>query len=89
MITSKDLIHNKYNLNILVENVKHLDKKYLLYTQVLTAEFCADYIYEYDDSGSEDSYLFDMDHILKHQSHIDENTLSFYIKIKKQSRVWI
>jgi len=80
MISTYDLMQRQYDIPTLIQNRKHLNKKTLLSTQWLSAQFCAYYIYEDDDSGSEDSYLFDMDHILKHQPHIDPLELSFYIK---------
>ena len=72
-ITNKDLLNNKYTLEILERNIKHLNKKYLLFTQVLNAEFCIKYILDLDiDSGSEESYIFDKNYILEHQEHITE-----------------
>ena len=45
----------------------------MLCTQILTADFCVKYILNLDiDDGSEDSYLFDKNYILKKQSHITE-----------------
>ena len=43
----------------------------MLGTQKLTAEFCVKYILDMDiESGSEDSYLYDKNHILRMQKHI-------------------
>jgi len=80
MITNYDLTKQRYDISTLIQHIKHLNKKTLLYNQVLTSQFCAYYIYEYEDSGNEDSYLFDIDHILEHQPHLNEEELSFYIK---------
>jgi hypothetical protein len=79
MISNNDLRQRHYDIPILIQN-KHLNKKTILYTQLLTAYFCAYYIYEDHDSGSEDSYLFDIDHILHYQPHLNPEELSFYIK---------
>jgi hypothetical protein len=57
----------------LEKNVFHLNKKVLVCTQILTAEFCVKHIFEIDiDSGSEDSYLFDKNYILERQPHITD-----------------
>ena len=72
-ITNKNLLENKYALDILERNISHLNKKYLVCTQILTAEFCIKYILNLDiDSGSEDSYIFDKNYILEKQEHITE-----------------
>ena len=72
-ISNSDLLYNKYDIHTLTKNVKHLNKKYLLCTQTLTAEFCVKYILDMDiESGSEDSYLYDKNHILEYQPHITE-----------------
>jgi hypothetical protein len=55
------------------KHINHLSKKFILYTQKLTAEFCVKYLYNPDiDSDSEDSYIWDMDYILEQQDHISE-----------------
>ncbi len=73
IIKNHDLIKQKYNIDVLEQNVSHLNKKYLICTQILNAEFCIKYILDLDiDSGSEDSYLFDKIHILERQPHITE-----------------
>jgi hypothetical protein len=74
-LTNRNLIENvnKYDIDILEKNVKNLNKKALLFTQKLTAEFCIKYLFNPDiDSGSEDSYIFDKIYILEHQEHITE-----------------
>lgn len=79
-IFNRDLLQNKnaYTIDILERNFKNLNKRTLLYTQVLTADFCAKYIYVDDDidSCSEDSYTFDEGYILECQPHIGETELS-------------
>jgi hypothetical protein len=75
VLTNMDLFHNryKYNIDLLEQNIDHLNNKYLLYTQKLTAEFCVKYLYNPDiNSGDEDSYIFDKYYILAQQKHISE-----------------
>ena len=58
-ITTNNLYHAKYTMDVLEKNMDRLNKKVLLCTQTLTAEFCVKHILEMDiDSGSEDSYIF-------------------------------
>jgi hypothetical protein len=72
-ICDNNLFENKYDLNILENNIDHLDIKIVLFTQKLTADFCVKYIFNPDiDSGSEDSYIFDKCYILAEQPHITE-----------------
>ena len=46
-ITNTDLLQNKngYSIDILEKNIIFLNKKILLSTQKLTAEFCVKYIF--------------------------------------------
>jgi hypothetical protein len=88
-ITDSDLIHNKnkYDISILEKNVQKLDKKLLLCNQILNAEFCVKYIYDDNiDSGSEDSYIYDMKYILDRQPHITEEEFNkaFNLFFKKK-----
>ena len=72
-ITTTHLYYNKYNIEILEKNINNLNKKVLLCTQKLTAEFCIKYILVMDiESGSEDSYIFDKNYILERQEHITD-----------------
>jgi hypothetical protein len=75
ILTNRHLIENyyKYDIIILEKNINKLNKKALICTQKLTAEFCVKYIFDPDiESGSEDSYIFDKNYILEHQEHITE-----------------
>jgi hypothetical protein len=83
-ITNKDLYSNKYDEATLIANINNLNKKSLLNTQILTEEFCANYIFCMDDidDGDEDSYLFDFAHIMNTQPHLDENKLIPLLKKK-------
>ena len=75
-ISDFTLLKNKYQIDILERNVDKLDKKIMLATQELTAEFCIKYIWDPDtDSGSEDSYIYDFDYILDFQPHLNESQL--------------
>lgn len=72
-IYNNDLLKKKYDEMTLASNMGNLNKKIVLFTQILTAEFCVKYIAESNtDGGSEDSYLFDTDYILDAQPHISE-----------------
>ncbi len=81
VITNQDLYKNKYQLDILAENIMNLSGKALLNTQYLTAEFCAKYIltdnyYE----GVEEDYLYSGDYVLNKQKHIIKEDLIYWIK---------
>lgn len=81
IITTNNLYHTKYTMDVLEKNMDRLNKKVLLCTQTLTAEFCVKHILEMDiDSGSEDSYIFDKNYILERQEHITEE--EFYTAYK-------
>ena len=77
MITDRDLLDknnkNKYSMEEIMENLDHLNVKFLLHTQILTEEFCVEYILDMRmNSGDEDSYLLCEGYILEHQPHLDE-----------------
>ena len=75
-ISDFTLLKNKYEIDILERHIGKLDKKILLATQVLTADFCIKYIWDPEtDSGSEDSYIYDFAYILDFQPHLTENEL--------------
>jgi len=82
-ITDNDLMKNQYNLDILENNIKHLNTKILICTQILNADFCIKYIFDPDiESGSEDSYIFDKYYIMEKQKHItDEEFDKSYNKL--------
>ena len=72
-ITNEDLYKNKYSIEILEKNINNLNKKRLINTQTLTADFCVKYLLDNNiDSGNEDSYIFDESYILHSQEHISE-----------------
>lgn len=84
IIYNSDLLENKYSEDILIQNINNLSKKIILNTQTLSAEFCANYIFCIDDidDGDEESYLFDINHILRKQKHLDKEYLKNLIKTK-------
>ena len=70
------LLKQRYDLITLERNVGKLDKKILLATQMLSAEFCIKYIWDPGiNSGSEDSYIYDFDYILGFQPHLTRDAL--------------
>jgi len=81
IIFNSDLIKNKYSEDILILHINNLNKRIVLNTQILSAEFCAKYIFCIDniDNGCEDSYLFDINYILRKQKHIDREYLKMLI----------
>ena len=82
-VTNTDLLKNryKYSIDMLEKNIKYLDEKILLATQILTPEFCVKYILDLDiDNGGEESYIFDICYILEFQKHITEDELAKLIK---------
>lgn len=82
-IYNYNLLTKQYPESILVENLPHLNKNTILNTQILSEEFCAKYIFSIDniDDGDEDSYLFDINHILNSQPHLDKEKLCDLIDI--------
>jgi len=71
ILTDSDLCNETYSLYILKKNINNLNKKVVLSTQKLTAEFCVKFILDTSiDSGSEDSYIYDKNYILRRQLHI-------------------
>ena len=75
-ISDFTLLKQKYDIEVLERNLEKSDKKILLATQVLTADFCIKYIWDPEtDSGSEDSYIYDFNYILDFQPHLTEDDL--------------
>ena len=70
-ITDYDLCNTKYSIDVLTKHMHYLNIKVVLSTQHLTAQFCVRFILDMDiESGSEDSYCYDKNHILSRQKHI-------------------
>ena len=86
-ISNLDLINNKnkYNEEILLINLDHLSIKTILHTQKLSSKFCAEHVYCMNNinDGDEDSYLYDINHIMYCQKHLDYNELVKYIMQEK------
>jgi hypothetical protein len=84
-INNIDLLKNKYDIKIIEQNRKHLNKTILLCTQKLTVDFCIRYILDLDiESDSEDSYIYDINYILEKQPHITEQELdNAFLEYKK------
>jgi hypothetical protein len=79
-----DLYNKKYDIEILEKNIDHLNPKIILYTQYLNVNLCAKLYhlnYEDIDSGSEDSYIWNVHYILRRQPHINKEEL--YNEIEK------
>lgn len=77
-ITDMDLYNKKYDITVLEKNMDHLNPKTILYTQYLNVNFCAK-LYHLNsvdiDSGSEDSYIWDVPYIIRRQPHINKEEL--------------
>ena len=72
-INEEDLYNKQYSIEILEKNINYLNKKRVINTQKLTADFCVKYLLDNNiNSGSEDSYIFDEAYILNSQEHITE-----------------
>jgi hypothetical protein len=70
-ISDFDLCGIQYSIEVLTNHMYYLNKKVVLNTQHLTAHFCVRFILDMDiESGSEDSYCYDKNHILSRQKHI-------------------
>ena len=76
VINWRDLYKKKYTMDVLEYNINNLQIKIILHTQILTADFCAQYILdEAQATCMEDLYLIDFWYVLRHQPHITEKEL--------------
>jgi hypothetical protein len=83
-IIEEDLYIKQYSIEILEKNIHNLNKKRVINTQKLTADFCVNYLLDNNiDSGSEDSYIFDEAYILNSQQHITDEEWSKAIQKNK------
>lgn len=86
ILTDSDLCNETYSLDILKKNINNLNKKVVLSTQKLTAQFCIKYILDTAIvSGDQESGVYTKEHILRLQTHIsseefDEYYLEYVIK---------
>ena len=84
-INEEDLYNKQYPIEILEKNINNLNKKRVINTQKLTADFCVKYLLDNNiNSGSEDSYIFDEAYILNSQEHITEKELKHSIQKYKK-----
>lgn len=82
-IQDYDLRNKQYSIDILEENICYLSIKTLLYTQKLTAEFCAKYILNEEYASCvEETYICFYD-VLHAQKHITKDELNIAIQKEK------
>jgi hypothetical protein len=79
ILTDSDLCNETYSLYILKKNINNLNKKVVLSTQKLTAQFCVKYILDTAiESGNQESGVYTKDHILRLQKHISSQEFDKY-----------
>ena len=70
-IGDSDLCNETYSIDVLAKNINNLNKKVVLSTQYLTAQFCIKFILDTAIvSESEACGVYTKDHILRLQKHI-------------------
>lgn len=70
-ITDYDLCNEKYSIEVLTKHISYLNKKVVLSTQKLTAQFCIKFILDTAiESGNKDSGIYTKNNILRRQQHI-------------------
>lgn len=69
------LSYNKFDIHILEKNINNLSLKTLLYTQTLTAEFCAKYILDKRYASCVEDKFIDVGDVLNAQPHITKLAL--------------
>jgi hypothetical protein len=93
VISDSDLCNECYSLDILRKNINNLNKKVVLSTQKLTAQFCVKYILDTAiESGNQESGIYTKEHILRRQPHItneefDKCYLEYVIKGNSNSTI--
>jgi hypothetical protein len=86
IISDSDLCNETYSLDVLRKNINNLNKKVVLRTQKLTAQFCVKFILDTTiESGNQESGVYSKEHILRMQPHItnkefDKCYLEYVIK---------
>jgi len=79
IISDSDLCNETYSLDILKKNINTLNKKVVLSTQKLTAQFCIKYILDTAIvSGDQESGVYTKEHILRLQRHISSQEFDEY-----------
>lgn len=70
-ITDSDLCNEKYSIDVLEKTIHYLNKKVVLSTQKLTAQFCIKFILDTAiESGNKTSGIYTKNYILRRQPHI-------------------
>ena len=78
-LTDSDLCNETYSLDVLKKNINNLNKKVVLSTQKLTAQFCVKFILDTAiESGNQASGVYSKQHILKMQPHISSQEFDKY-----------
>lgn len=75
------LSYNKFDIHILEKNINNLSLKTLLYTQTLTAEFCAKYILDKKYASCVEDKFIDVGDVLNAQPHITKLGLLLAISL--------
>jgi hypothetical protein len=79
ILTDSDLCNETYSLDILKKHINNLNKKVVLSTQKLTAQFCVRFILDTAiESGNQASGVYSKQHILKMQPHITNEEFDKY-----------
>jgi hypothetical protein len=74
-LTDEDIKINKYPLEVLIKNVLNLSIKVLVSNQYLDADFCNKYVLNEEYQTVDESYLIDIDWVLKRQPHLKRKDL--------------
>ena len=85
IIENKDLLHNKYDISILEQNIDNLRLWTILKTQHLTPEFCFNYILEPNEkyAKNEDDESICVNDVVKWQPHINvEDIYKLFVAFK-------
>jgi len=79
VLSDSDLCNQNYSLYILKKNITNLNKKVVLRTQKLTAQFCVKYILDTAIvSGNQENGVYTKEHILRMQPHITNEEFDKY-----------
>jgi len=79
ILTDSDLCNETYSLDILKKHINNLNKKVVLSTQKLTAQFCVRFILDTAIvSGNQESGVYTKEHILRLQKHISSQEFDKY-----------
>jgi hypothetical protein len=79
ILTDSDLCNETYSLDILKKHINNLNKKIVLSTQKLTAQFCVRFILDTAiESVNQESGVYTKEHILRLQPHISSQKFDKY-----------